>query len=223
MTTCLRVAIAIVAALAAASSAESAAADQRSVLPPDARIAGEAQPQWSVRWWQWAASFDYPESPVADRTGERCAAGQDGPVWFLAGVYGSAPVKRTCEVPAGKWLFFPIVNYVVFPPDGSTPSCQTVTAQARASTDDPVDLAVFVDGASVANLAKHRQSSADCFNLGERAGQDVYPAASNGYYVMLRPLPPGKHEIKWGGVLQKLRQAVVYEIVVKDDAAPGAL
>lgn len=223
MTIYLRVATAIIASLAALS-AESAATDAPpSVLPPDARIAGEAQAEWSVHWWQWAASFDYADSPVADRTGERCAAGQKGPVWFLAGVYGSAPVRRACEVPAGKWLFFPIVNYVVFPPEGAATSCTTVTAQARASTDDPLDLAVFVDGAPVANLAKHRQSSAKCFNLGELAGQDVSPAASNGYYVMLRPLPPGKHEIKWGGVLQTLRQAVVYEIVVKDDAAPGAL
>ena len=41
--------------------------------------------------------------------------------------------------------------------------------------------------------------------------------------MLQSPLPPGKHEIKWGGVLPTLRQAVVYEIVVKEDAAPETL
>lgn len=176
-----------------------------------------------MRWWQWAASFDYEKSPVADRTGELCAAGQDGPVWFLAGVYGSAPVKRSCEVPAGKWLFFPIVNFVVFPSGERTATCEHMIAEAQASTDDPLDLAVFVDGAPVENLTQHRQASVECFNLGEVTGSEIFPSASDGYYVMLQPLPPGKHEIRWGGVLPTLRQAVVYEIVVKEEAASETL
>src|SRR6185312_15274252 len=69
------------------------------VVPPDRRVADRTQLEWSVRWWQWAASFDHADSPIVDRTGQRCSAGQSGDVWFLAGVYGSAPVRRTCHVP----------------------------------------------------------------------------------------------------------------------------
>jgi hypothetical protein len=31
-------------------------------------------------------------------------------VWFLAGAFGADPVVRQREVPAGKALFFPLIN-----------------------------------------------------------------------------------------------------------------
>ena len=37
---------------------------------------------------------------------------QDGKVWFLAGapINTENPVVRECTVPAGKFLYFPLVN-----------------------------------------------------------------------------------------------------------------
>ncbi len=60
-------------------------------LPDIAKVEGISQPELTNRWWQWAGSFEYADSPVSDATGERCGAGQEGPVWFLAGTYGSKP------------------------------------------------------------------------------------------------------------------------------------
>src|SRR4029078_12765446 len=64
-------------------------------------IAGESQGNLTVKWWQWASSFEYAESPGSDRRGERCAAGQQGDVWFLAGTYASKVTRRTCRIPEG--------------------------------------------------------------------------------------------------------------------------
>ena len=43
----------------------------------------------------------------------------------------------------------------------------------------------------------------------------IFPAASNGYYVMLTPLAPGSHQIEFGGWLPDMAQAVTYTLTVR--------
>ena len=43
----------------------------------------------------------------------------------------------------------------------------------------------------------------------------VFPSTANGYYVMLRPLPPGEHVLNFGGMLPSMSQAVTYRLLVK--------
>ena len=46
-----------------------------------------------------------------DRDCTNGAQGQSGPVWFLTGVLiKGGTAKRDCTVPAGRMLFFPILN-----------------------------------------------------------------------------------------------------------------
>src|ERR1044071_3560105 len=65
----------------------------------------------TAEWWQWAYSIPPSENPTVDLTGEKCAVGQRGSTWFLAGSYGGRPAVRNCAVPAGSTLFFPVANY----------------------------------------------------------------------------------------------------------------
>lgn len=52
--------------------------------------------------------------------------------------------------------------------------------------------------------------------MGRRDGAPpAYPSAANGYYVMVNPLPPGKHEINFGGILPDMAQAVTYTLIVE--------
>ena len=193
--------------------------DDRRVFRTADDVAGESQAGLTVKWWQWAASFDYATSPVADRTGERCAAGQQGDVWFLAGTYGSNVTRRTCHVPAGKPLFFPLINYMVMPADCS--HCLTCDAAAREAhhvTDDPMGLFAELDGASLQDLERHRLASPSCFNLAARAGANapkIEPTASDGYWLALRPLSKGQHTLRFGGSLPSLRQELVYTLIVE--------
>jgi hypothetical protein len=83
------------------------------VVPP-----GQADyKKLSAQWWQWAFETPASNSPVTDPTGDRCAKGQTGNnIWFLGGSFadqngnGGGPINRTCDVPAGRQLFFPVVN-----------------------------------------------------------------------------------------------------------------
>jgi hypothetical protein len=187
------------------------------VVSPGESVGGRSQAEWSRAWWEWAASFEYSESPVADRTGRHCHLGQDGPVWFLAGTYGTRRTIRTCTVPRGKYLFFPLINYVVFPRGDTTITCASATETARSITDQPSLLVLDLDGRQVRDLVSYRQATATCFDLGVRAkpGRRVFPTAANGYYVMLKPLSPGKHALNFGGVLPDMLQAVTYTLIVE--------
>jgi len=197
--------------------AASAGAHEPLLLNVDEDVAGASQAQWSRAWWQWAASFKRDESPVADTTGERCSAGQQGPVWFLAGTYAVERTLRTCQVPAGKFLFFPLINYVVSPRAGYAVDCSAVIEAAAGDTAGVSRLVLRVDDRVSTALETHRVSTRGCFDLGLRQSPParIFPAAADGYYVMLRPLSPGRHTIEFGGVLPAFAQAVSYTIDVR--------
>ena len=197
-------------------------------IPATETVAGLSQPQLTIRWWQWAASFSQNESPISDHSGARCSAGQDGPVWFLAGVFGSDPVQRTCHVPAGKALFFPVINYIVMP-NGTSVGCSDNLRTARQMTDSPSRLFAEIDGQPVESLERHRIASPGCFNAGEKVPGHpmIGPSATDGYWLALAPLAPGRHQLHFGGVLPTLAQDVRYTLIVEAgsgsaEAAPAS-
>lgn len=195
----------------------SANAAETFLVPPDQSVAGTTQSEWSRAWWQWAGSFEQSASPVADRTGDLCASKQRGDVWFLAGTYGTRRTIRRCTVPRGKYLFFPLINYVVAPTAPGSTNCMSVMSRAARLTEQVSSLLLEVDGIRHADLALHRQPTGGCFDLGAMAepATRMFPSAANGYYVMLKPLPPGTHTLNFGGALPGMLQAVTYTLVVE--------
>lgn len=133
------------------------------VVPPKESVEGFTQSEWSRAWWQWAGSFEHSESPVADQTGALCGGKQQGAVWFLAGTYGTKRTMRTCVVPKGKYIFFPLINYVVMPPADRPISCKSVMNSAAYMTDDVSSLVVELNGIRMTNLTAHRQATQKCF------------------------------------------------------------
>jgi hypothetical protein len=196
------------------ASLSHAQAQQR--VAPDATVGGMSQEDWSRAWWQWAGSFSSQESPIADRTGELCGEKQKGPVWFLAGTYGTQRTIRNCKVPRGKYLFFPLINYVVMPRSDRSTTCASAMETAERITNDPAALVLEVNGVRIGNLASSRQATKKCFDMGAltEAQYKIFPSAANGYYVMLQPLSPGRHVLNFGGALPGMLQAVTYTLIV---------
>lgn len=186
-------------------------------MPGGQPVGGLSQAEWSRVWWQWAASFEPGESPVADLTGEKCGNGQSGDVWFLAGTFGTRRTTRTCRVPRGKFLFFPLINYVTAPTEGPGMPCAEARRLVDVMTREPDVLVLDVDDVRVPDLLFRRQVTEECFDLGSRRQPPVrvYPAAAAGFYAMLRPLPPGRHVINLGGRLPGMAQAVTYVLIIE--------
>ena len=86
---------------------------QSTLIRPDAPVAGRSQAEWSVAWWQWLLSFPESQNPNVDTTGAFSFLGNQGPVFFLAGGFGSNPsVTRSATVRSNQFLFIPLTNVV---------------------------------------------------------------------------------------------------------------
>lgn len=163
----------------------------------------------SGQWWQWIYSLPSSVNPNLDTTGADCVVGQRGDIWFLAGNFGGA-VTRTCSVPEGKVLFFPVVNSSFFnSPNtcGQGPesfSAKQMRAAVAPFIDGATNVSATLDGRPVKNIQRVRSEvfevSLPASNVYEFFGvscaSGVYsPAIDDGYYVQLKPLGAGAHEL----------------------------
>ena len=187
------------------------------VVPPDEKVEGLSQAEWSRAWWQWAGSFNQRKSPLTDKTGALCGQKQAGPVWFLAGAYGTERTVKACTLPRGKYVFLPLINYVAKPSAGKPAGCDAMTSEAARVTEEVSSLAFDADAFKIPDLASYRQATPECFDMGALAKPKVriYPSAGNGYYVMLRPMPPGTHTLNYSGSLPNMNQSVTYILTVQ--------
>jgi hypothetical protein len=198
---------------------------------------GNSYNQMAVDWWQYVLGQPTATNPLTDTTGANCATGQTGSVFFLAGTSGSGTVTRHCTVAAGKQLFFPLLNaFDVHVPGDGLDTPQKVYADFQKLGFRADTLFATVDGVPVTNLdpattpyracaapAAHcapgtyslTLPSANLFGL---AAGTYRPAVQDGYYLLLAPLPPGSHSIKFGGTGSfsgdKVTQDISYELAV---------
>ena len=166
----------------------------------------------SAAWWQWALSIPASHNPMTDPTGEQCMIGQRGPVWFLAGVFGDGTATRTCTVPEGVDLFFPIFNQSFFDsPNACGQGAESLPIPAmRALIAEIVDgitnVVARVDGEPVAEICRMQSKvfavalpAANVFETPTApCPAGIYaPTVDDGYYVRLGPLPVGKHRLRF--------------------------
>ena len=202
----------VVGGLMTAGTISRAQADEQ-IIFVNANAYGNTYGEWSAEWWQWAYSIPAATNPILDTTGTNCTQKQSGPVFFLAGTSGGPAVTRSCTVPAGKALFFPILNALfgaaVGDCDPTNPKVACNLADLRvltAAAMDSVTLKATVDGQPLGNLDQQRvQSPVLTITYPDKSitgvAKGTYtPNVSDGYWLLLPPLSPGKHTIYFKGV-----------------------
>jgi hypothetical protein len=173
------------------------------------RVYGRTYAEWTAAWWQWATAFPLDSNPVADTTGAFAGQGQSGPVYLLAGTFGGSAV-RNITIPSGTFLFVPIANGEWDTVPGfSNPlnlpdplSIQNVR-DILAYFHDADQLFFSIDGQAVHHPRSYRvKSPVFSMNINpDFATATGYPApyvrtaASDGYWLMLKPLAAGAHVI----------------------------
>ena len=166
-------------------------------------VNGHLQSDYVNSWWQWAVSMPNRDSPVRDRTGVNCSVNQHGAVWYLAGGYGSSLIHRKCTVPSGKYLFFPVINMLYSPSNSSNATtCASVKKNASINNQYLISFKVVVDKHKFVNPVYYRQASKECFDLSARIPRKknvprIYPSATDGYWIMIKPLSIGSHKISF--------------------------
>jgi hypothetical protein len=201
------------------------------ILSPDSKHYGLTYGEWGVKWWQWVYSIPLKDNPLVDETGAHAANGQSGDVWFLAGKYCTSPcgsppspatANRTVDIPAGKAIFFPILN-TEFDKLNYTgnPTLDATKAELKENSTELMDLGnnmtAYVDGVPIENLGSAlttpyravspmfyyyipKNSIYKLFGI-KLYAQEIPPpgAAADGVFLMLAPLPVGKHNIHFAG------------------------
>ena len=180
------------------------------ILPPHSSSHGATYGEWAARWWQWALSIPAERNPLTDLTGEFCDEDQGGPVWLLAGTFGSS-VERSCTIPTGKAIFTPVYNWIfgsgVFDCDPTVPGVEcdvpTLRAAAAENTEAADILEVTIDGVLLDNVEAYRAQSPvfpltypENSVIGVAAGEYT-PQVADGYWLMLAPLSKGEHAIRF--------------------------
>ncbi|WP_328872432.1 signal protein [Streptomyces sp. NBC_00287] len=154
------------------------------------------------RWWTWAATEPEETNPVADEDGSACAVNQADDVWFLAGTFGTK-AERSCPVPAGVPIAFPVVNRI-----GAEADCVDFMRTAEGS--------VVLDGEAV----EADRYSGETVTVTGAEGNPVtgeagtFSATGCGLWVQMAALPPGKHTLEIRGRSGDFATEVDYSLAV---------
>ena len=225
-----------VVALLVAATPASAQPHQARVFPPGAHPFGQSYSEWAADWWTWALAQPVDVNPILDPTGEDYAQGQQGRIWFLAGTGFGGPetVSRTCTVPKGAALVFPVLNQfagwgTADPPEQRSEEFQR--SQALPPMLAATYLSATVDGVAVEDVSRYLEESfvfrvvfpADnIFGLDSScspspmpdAGCVVFPSVDAGYYLVTKRLNSGTHTIHFSGTTGDFTVDVTYTITV---------
>lgn len=173
-------------------------------------VEGKPLGYWASAWWTWAYGQPAGRDAVRDRTGVFCASNQNGNVWFLAGGYGSSQLVRTCTIPEGKYIFFPLINF--FSQFTTRAECKLGALVIKKYMDLVWDQFVELENQRITDSRLLRISSSYCFDIETMSEGTSF---SDGYWAMLKPLPKGKYTLKFGGKHPDFSQDIVYKLVIQ--------
>ena len=195
--------------------------------PPLGLPAGKTYGQLAAGFWQWALTQPADKSPLFDTTGANCAQGQSGSVWYLAGTTDGSAVTRSCTVPFGKTIVFPIVNaaYFAFADDPPEQKTESFLRSQVKFVEGATNLRAEIDGVPVLLPQTYLEKS-PLFSVtlpanniyGLPAGTVLNPSVDEGYYIAVQPILSvlGPHTIHFHAELNgTVVSEVTYKITVR--------
>jgi hypothetical protein len=207
-----------------------------SALAQDApKVLDKTIGEWSAEWWKWAFAIPASTNPML---GGPCEQGQQGPVWFLAGVWGGGTATRSCNVPGGKYILFSIANAVWIQTPDDPPTYTETDFRQQANDFLPPsiggELVATLDGnliifnpktpiiRSQSPVFKASFPADNVFGLDPILKLNDRPIVSDGFWVMLPPLSSGVHILHFqaglgknsGQAKKKVQQDVTYHLTV---------
>ncbi|MFB7471921.1 signal protein [Kitasatospora sp. NPDC056184] len=196
----------------AASSAHPPAEEPSESPSPPVAVHALTAAEVQDGWWGWAVSAEAKRSPVLDTTGRWCAEHQRENLWYLAGTTGGEVVERTCTVPVGVPVLFPLVTMF-----GEAAECMDFMDTAKGSAVlDGTPLTAEPIGATPIGLMGAP---------GNAFGEDIGNTWACGLWVRLDPLAPGSHELAIRGESGAIdfSTGVDYHLRVAAPAPTGAV
>jgi hypothetical protein len=177
------------------------------IFPLNSTPFGKSYSEWTAIWWKWFIEIPYDSKhPFLDPDGANCSRNQSGSVWFLSGSL-TDPIVKTCIIPSGKAILFPILNY-----ECSYAEDKTITTPARLLTcaesgrDSMKILHFQYKGKDIPpeQIKQFRvETPPFTVNFPQLNVFSGTPgpttSVSDGYWVMFEPPSPGNYDIRFGG------------------------
>lgn len=184
---------------------------------------GKDWSEWTTEWWKWLLSIPKFENPAAQRAGNCKLFYEYTPdVLFLVGTDGGN-AEHSIALPSGKSLLLPIINFVTsFLEEPFLKTDSDLVRRAQSDIDDIVYKEAWLNGKIIPNISNYRVSSLPFdFTFPENNLFGLPPGrtrcSSDGYWLFIKPLPPGENTLSVGGACSsgKTKVHVKYNILVE--------
>jgi len=192
-------------------------------------ITSKVSEKQTEKWWKWALSYNSTASPITDTTGERCGEGNVAKdMFYLASTIGGS-VERSCEITDEQEILLPVLTAFCYV--GGTCLTDQVVNDTKQMEEETMKALESVSGIDATlngkplNLEKSRVTT-ELFKLEATSNNPYglpdgeYKAVADGYFVLLKPLNEGKHELNFKGSLPQFSYEtdVTYHLnVVEND------
>lgn len=190
------------------------------ILPPHTGVQDYSFGTLVTNFWVWRFPTVFSRSGYVDPLDTNCALGQNGPVWFLAGRSSSGKSTRSCLIPSGKHIFVALRASAVFQRSGLLPDCANARATVVGNIDTVTSLSASLNGNPIPRLDSYRAKPFRCQTIEVQYEGKLVPLhdeISDGYYFLLKPLPPGHYvlELSSNNFSGDLPYEVVYRLEVQ--------
>jgi hypothetical protein len=175
------------------------------IFPPGSKPYGLIYAEHQKNFWKWVLEIPANESPVNDRTGEKCTNGQsnsNSSVFYLSFNNGGTS-ERTCKVPVGKGLLIPVMQVEWSDKEAPGASVEELHKSAKKDQDSVNSLYLKIDDKEYKyeDLIKYRTHT-DVFEVvfpnngifGVIEG-GISKVVADGFYIITEPLIKGNYSI----------------------------
>jgi hypothetical protein len=216
-----------------------ASAASGEVLPPSSLPYGYSYEEWSAKWWQYYLGQDTNKLELVGHP-DICE-GPASRVRFLEGTPGSVSETNHITIHTDTPLFFSLLSFgadnTACPiTDFTSLTGDQLAAEVVGGWNTVTLTTCTIDGVEVTGLEDPTNSiynvvsppfsytTAEKGNMlgvveGELCipgGFTIYPAVSDGIYLMISPFSRGKHTIHWVASSPYISADVTEDITVKD-------
>jgi hypothetical protein len=193
---------------------------ESSDLSIDAKPYGKTLEEWAKEYWQWNVGLPPGDIPKDVNTNlDKCMVGSDkqNTMILLLGVY-DLTYSTKCNISSAKPILVPLLvgecDPTVSEPGTKTGKIDDLWACAKDADEGFKAWEVRLDNRVLFKKAGNEEvnghlidnilvRNSSLFNITipqvnrYEADAGVYPAVVDGYYLILKPLPPGEHSLTY--------------------------
>lgn len=169
---------------------------------------GKSMQQWSNRWWNWMVGQPKESNPTEDSDGKyanNCQTYDN--VYFLCGTTTSKNVVRSCDIPDGKSILFPVICY-----EHSLLEDRDINNPHELLKLSTEDLNEYDMNNVSAKINDNEYSTKDGIirirsplfsitlpksNVWSTGNEGFTIAAADGYWIFVNDIDPGSYDIKF--------------------------